>query len=934
MEVFNVLATMNLVDMMSSPLNKINNAVSTTTDKVSSMSDVIGNANTKAMLPLAVAAGAVVAALGSCVAKAIEFESSMADVAKVVNFTSETELKGMQSTILDMSTKIPMAADGIAAIIASAAQSGIAKDNLAEFAEQAAKMGVAFDLTGDQAGKMMADWKAGMGLTLQQTYELADAVNHLSNKMNAKAPALGEVLQRAGSLGMVAGLAEAEVAALGAAFLSGGTSPEIAATSLKNFTSALTLGTAMTEKQALAFKSLGYDAEELAKRMQVDAKGAITDVLKALSEVPEYKRTATLTEMFGKDSLETIAPLLKNIKLLPQAFDLVADKSTYLGSMQAEFEARSKTVANAVQLLQNKLSKLGIVAGTYLLPIVAVMITAFGGAVDVLTWFTETSLGKFFVETAGAVSLAAAAVSAFFLAVKIGGVILPFIANGLTALKTAFLGLALPVQGLIIMIGLLYTAYKLNLGGMADKINAFYQKAKLVFQGVAALFASFKDGTASITGDLAKQIKDAGLEKTVASLFKIFRRLQAFVTGVFDGISMSFMLVREIFGTVFQAIGYIVGKFIDLLSALGMTAADTGNIFKTDTVKSVGAVIGIIISAVTAVKLITAAKKAWLFVSLRVGAALKTLAVNFLYQSIRALAVGFGILSKAALFSANALKILGTALKFVGTNPLILGLTALIGIITLVVWHFDTIKEVVGNAFSAAWEYISVFAVNLVNYWKSLGNLLIAPFSFAFETIKTIFSGLWDFIDGIFSGKSLFESGAALINTFKEGILSAWDGLKESFTDVLSSLRELLPFSDAKKGPLSTLTLSGNRLITTIGEGASQAAPAFIKNINGVFSQITPALGSSSYTPDFINPLVTPSLDTSAFDNSIKSYVQYDPTAAADYNSGKEKISSAAPSGTSSNITVNIENISLPNVQNASDFMIQLENELLAYGEQ
>lgn len=912
MEVFNVLATMNLVDMMSSPLSKINNALNTTTDKVSSMSDVIGNANTKAMLPLAVAAVGVGTALTSCISKAIEFESSMADVAKVVNFTSETELKGMQSTILDMSTKIPMAADGIAAIIASAAQSGIAKDNLAEFAEQAAKMGVAFDLTGDQAGKMMADWKAGMGLTLQQTYELADAVNHLSNNMNATAPALGEVLQRAGSLGMVAGALQTEVAALGAAFLSAGASPEIAATSLKNFTSALTLGTAMTEKQALAFKSLGFDAEELAKRMQVDAKGAIIDVLKALSEVPKYAQGAMLTEMFGKESLGSIAPLLKNMGLLTQAFDLVSDKSKYAGSMQAEFEARSKTVANAVQLLQNKIHKLGIIIGTYLLPAVSFLIAVFGGLIDMFTWVAQSPLGQFFTEITGAVTFAALAVTGFFLAVKAGSVILPFLTNGLTALKAAFLGLSLPIQGLIIAGGLLYAAYRANLGGMADTVNTFYQKAKLIFQGVAALFASFKDGTASITGDLAKQIKDAGLEKTVASLFNILRRLQAFVTGVFDGISMAVMLVREVFSVVFTGIGHIVGPVVDLFAIFGLTLADVGNTAKTDTVRSMGAFVGILAGVAAGIKAVTAAQKAWIAVS----------------------------------------KQLGAVLSVIAKHPVIFAITAIIAVIAFVIRHFDTLKEsaaavcsavssfftfladTIAELAAAAWEYISVFAVNLVNYWKSLGNLLIAPFSFAFETIKTIFSGIWDFILNLFSGKSLFESGAALINTFKAGILSAWDGLKESFTDVLSSLRKLLPFSDAKEGPLSTLTLSGNRLITTIGEGASQAAPAFIKNINGVFSQITPALGSSSYTPDFINPLVTPSLDTSAFNNSIKSYVQYDPAAAADYNSKKEKISSAAPSGTSSNITINIENISLPNVQNASDFISQLENELLAYGEQ
>lgn len=41
---------------------------------------------------------------------------------------------------------------------------------------------------------MMADWRAGMNLTLPRTYALADAVNHLSNNMNATAPSLGEVV--------------------------------------------------------------------------------------------------------------------------------------------------------------------------------------------------------------------------------------------------------------------------------------------------------------------------------------------------------------------------------------------------------------------------------------------------------------------------------------------------------------------------------------------------------------------------------------------------------------------------------------------------------------------------------------------------------------------------------------------------------------------
>lgn len=936
MEVFSVLATMNLVDMMSSPLDKINKTIGTSKEQLKSMDTQINSVLTNAMFPLAIAAGAVVTALGSCVGSAVEFESAMADVAKVVNFTSQTELKGMESAILDMSTKIPMAADGIAAIIASAGQSGVAKENLTEFAEQAAKMGVAFDLTGDQAGKMMADWRAGMGLSLRQTYDLADAVNHLSNNMNATAPALGEVLQRAGTLGMVAGGLETEVAALGAAFLSAGASPEIAATALKKFTMTLTKSTAMTEKQVQAFKSLGFDAVELAKRMQGDAKGAITDVLTALSKFPEYTHGAMLTEMFGEESIGAIAPLLKNMDTLTNAFELVSDKTKYAGSMQAEFEVRSKTVANAIQLLQNKLKKLSIIIGNYLLPAVSAIISLFSGITGVITKIIDNPLGQIFIETAGAISLAALALSGYLLAVKYGGFVLGFFTKGLAAVKTAFLGLSLPVQGLIILISALYLAYKANLGGIADSINAFYTKAKLVFQGVTALLENFKNGSAMITGDLAKQIKAAGLQNVVSTLFKLFRRLHAFVTGVFDGISATLMVFREVFGAVFNVISYPIKKLIELFGFLGITIADTGNLLNTDTIKTVGSVIGVLGSLVLGIKAVTVVTTIWRFILIRLGS---FLAISFIHIG-NAVYVCLNVLKKTITVTAHAFKFLGTsllwtlktfakyfiikpltiafniftiavkglgiALKFLTLNPIGLALTALITIIGLVIYNCDSLKTKFINVFQSIWDVI-----------KNFGSMFLEYYIFLFSSIKTIFTGIWDFIVNIFSGKSLFESGAALINTFKEGILSAWQGLKDSFTGVLASLREMLPFSDAKTGPLSTLTLSGNRLISTLGEGVNQAAPAFLKNINGVFSQINPSIDTANLNI----PNMSKQLDM-AFTPYLNSVEQEKIT---DRNSSKEN-----NNGTS--YTITIQNITLPNVQKGEDFIKQLQNELLAYG--
>ena len=207
MEVFSVFATLSLVDMISGPLDRVRRAVGGVEGGVAALGQRMGNL-ALSMAPVALAAGALLGAFGMAASKAMQFESAMADVAKVVNFESQAEFQAMNKTVMDMAGRIPMAADGIAAIIAAAGQSGVAKQDLAEFAEQAAKMGVAFDLTGDQAGKMMSDWRAGMNLSLPQVYSLADAVNHLSNNMNATAPALGEVIQRVGAVAMVCGLAD------------------------------------------------------------------------------------------------------------------------------------------------------------------------------------------------------------------------------------------------------------------------------------------------------------------------------------------------------------------------------------------------------------------------------------------------------------------------------------------------------------------------------------------------------------------------------------------------------------------------------------------------------------------------------------------------------------------------------------------------------
>lgn len=568
MEVFSVFATMSLQDMISGPLGFITSRMK----QLAQAADGLGGRMGKlaiSMAPVAVAAAVLLGTLGLAAREAIAFESSMADVAKVVAFESAGELQSMSDTILEMSTRIPMAADGLAAIVAAAAQSGVAKADLTEFAEQAARMGVAFDLTGDQAGKMMADWRAGMNLSLPRVYALADAVNHLSNNMNATAPALGEVIQRVGAVAMASGLAETQVAALGAAFLSAGASPEIAATALKKFTSTLVRGSALSKDAQAAFGSLGFSVTQMARDMQTDAQGTIFKVLQALADKPRELRMSLLTEMFGEEALGAIAPLLQNMGNLTQAFDLVGDGSAYAGSMQAEFDTRSKTTANTLILLGNKMKALMIVAGSYFLPVIARVAECVGGFVDMLRSAAQTVAGEFALKLLAGMATAVVAATALSGAIWLLSAAGPMLAAALAPLKAALLGLSWPMWALIAVGAALYLAYTTNFAGIGDTLRRWWRTVSLVVRGVMAVFSTLTGGVGEIRGQLAMDIRAAGLESLVASVGGAVYRLQAFFRGLWGAISTVGDRLAVIFGPALDRLGAVFGRLFTMLGSLG-----------------------------------------------------------------------------------------------------------------------------------------------------------------------------------------------------------------------------------------------------------------------------------------------------------------------------------------------------------------------------
>ncbi len=312
--------------------------------------------------------GAIAAPFVMGVKAAIGFESAMADVKKVVDFESPAQFKAMSDDVLNLSERLPMAAEGIAQIVAAGGQSGIAREELNQFAEDAVKMGVAFDQTASESGEMMAKWRTAFRMNQTEVVALADRINYLGNTGPANTKQISAIITEVGALGEVAGLSSAQVAAIGATMAGVGVKQDVAATGIKNFMLAMTKGSAATKSQAEAFKSLRLDSKQVAEAMQKDSQATMLDLLKRISQVDAAKRPALLTNLFGSESVAAITPLVTNLQLLSGNLTKVGDATAYAGSMEAEYKSRSETTANAMQLLQNRVTRLGITVGSMLLP--------------------------------------------------------------------------------------------------------------------------------------------------------------------------------------------------------------------------------------------------------------------------------------------------------------------------------------------------------------------------------------------------------------------------------------------------------------------------------------------------------------------------------------------------------------------------------------
>lgn len=339
----------------------------------------------------------VIASVGTVIMPikvAMDFESSMAEVRKVVDFDTPQQFKQMGDDLLQMTHRIPMTGRELAQIAASGGRLGIARKDIANFTETVSKMSVAFDMAAEEAGDSMAKLANVYEIPIAQIGRLGDAINHLSNSSPAKAENIINSLERVGGVAKQFGLTELQTASLANAFISLGRRPEVAATAINGMLTKLATADRQGKKFQTALKAIGTSAQELKANIAKNGEQALVDFLKQLNKLPKADQMGTLVDLFGLEYADDVAVLAGSVETYEKSIRALKEtgrdgKPLFAGSMDKEFAARSATTANNVQLLKNQLMHLAISIGSVMLPAVNSLVAGLKPWVDYFIRLSE-----------------------------------------------------------------------------------------------------------------------------------------------------------------------------------------------------------------------------------------------------------------------------------------------------------------------------------------------------------------------------------------------------------------------------------------------------------------------------------------------------------------------------------------------------------------
>lgn len=349
-------------------------AISQAQKQVSTLSATLGTIGRVGLAVMGVGLAATVKGIADCTTEAEKFESQMAPVIRYVDGLADSmgnvsdamaengktfkqNRDELARYIQDLSTEIPRDTEQLTQISAALGQSGIGVDEQinTSILRDTAKSATAMDLDDQTAGNYMAKWQVAFtkkdadGNTTQFSHddvmELMDQINYLAAHNATTAPEVAQSVNQAASFGQIAGIDPAATAAIATAMQATGVATDRVGTSITRIYTNLSKGENATKKQKEMLEELGFTAEGVAKSLTTPGQGVSTlrSIFGAINEMPDERKVAALSTLFGQWAIEGGAKIVNNLPLLDKTLAEVQDKEAYTGSMEREFIINTST---------------------------------------------------------------------------------------------------------------------------------------------------------------------------------------------------------------------------------------------------------------------------------------------------------------------------------------------------------------------------------------------------------------------------------------------------------------------------------------------------------------------------------------------------------------------------------------------------------------
>ncbi len=301
-------------------------------------------------------------------AAAMNDEANLSDVRKVFQLSAKATQE-FRTELVGATRDIPMTNKEIYDMAAAAGMAGIAQGEVAEFTRDAAVMSKAFNMEAGDTGDIMAKWREAFKMSRDDVLKLGDQINYLGNTVAAQPAEITKTVMAIGTLGSTAGFSEAQTAALSAALLGQGNQADVTKTALKNMYLTMSAGESATDRQAEAYKKLGFSASEMAKAVQKDSKKALLDLFGAIDKLDDHEKAAVMSDLFGKESIGVLADLANNTELAGKLMTDMGASTRYAGSMLNEYNNKTDNAKNKAFLMKKELGEVVTKLGYGLLPV-------------------------------------------------------------------------------------------------------------------------------------------------------------------------------------------------------------------------------------------------------------------------------------------------------------------------------------------------------------------------------------------------------------------------------------------------------------------------------------------------------------------------------------------------------------------------------------